>query len=740
MKTVRFFLFLLMLTCAAPTFAQVRGDVNTDQSVDISDIVAVINVIAGDGQYRTTADVNEDTKVDISDVVAIINVIAGPGYDQKQYDSLEDDVKSIIRSKAEVTNSDVSAYLTSNKYVKSCEVEDGTMYVCTTDGMELQVELNGGVEVDHTDDAELDVNSFSDQIHLALGYDLDNNTEMSAKTRYEISPFPVAEASSSFKARAVIDDGQILTSKNILVWAPWSDGFGYVKSTVEKLAGRHQLNCEVMQGSSCTLGSMLNFSKYSLVVLVCHGNKRGELCLPPTDYWKSYLGCPGFSKMVVKNEDDDVDMKEYISVNPFTAKCIPNMKFKTIIWTVMCHAGVANSAIRKACENQCVAAFVGATNIVNAYCPLNFLSKFSALFFNEGKGGVPVSYAFSGKLTQDKSLDYEFINKHQRIVEAKYDLSINKNVEFKSPNAIKAKNNSPRAYFTMLYNTIVKKKPMMLNLASSASDASSGYVEAGFCFVNTTTGERQFVPFSEENVESYQLYDYQNILSRCVITGKTDNLASGKYTYRSYLKTTEGIVYSEEGYEFEKCLTLCPDENHPHAIDLGIGVKWACCNVGASSPEQYGGYYAWGETVEKNYYSMDAYLYYSSSTGLVSLGTDISGTQYDVAHMKWGGGWHMPSYDQIGNLNNKCTSELTSINGIYGIKVTGPNGGSIFLPAAGNRWNDDTGDVGSDGYYWSSTQDPDYTYDAYYLGFNSGSMYWNYSYRNSGQSVRPVTE
>ena len=185
---------------------------------------------------------------------------------------------------------------------------------------------------------------------------------------------------------------------------------------------------------------------------------------------------------------------------------------------------------------------------------------------------------------------------------------------------------------------------------------------------------------------------------------------------------------------------LCPDTKHPHAIDLGIGVYFACCNVGASSPEEYGGYYAWGETEEKDYYDSSTYKYYNSSTGYTSLGSDIAGTQYDVAHVKWGGGWHMPSYDQLGLLTSKCTSTWTSVNGVYGRKVTGPNGASIFLPAAGRRWDDSTSNVGSFGGYCSSTQGPNYSGLAYSLYFGSGNFYRGGDGRYYGRSVRPVTE
>lgn len=201
---------------------------------------------------------------------------------------------------------------------------------------------------------------------------------------------------------------------------------------------------------------------------------------------------------------------------------------------------------------------------------------------------------------------------------------------------------------------------------------------------------------------------------------------------------------------------LCPDNNHPHMIDLGLpsGTKWACCNVGASSPEGYGGYYAWGETEEKSEYCIRNYKYVvlDDNNGIwydkghyylyQSIGSDISGTQYDVAHVKWGGDWHMPTLAQIQELLNNTTSEWTSENGVAGIKFMGSNGGSIFLPAAGVRWDSGHNHVGNYGLYWSSTLHEYYeggAYDANYLFFGSDySVDWFYDYRYYGRSVRPV--
>ena len=198
----------------------------------------------------------------------------------------------------------------------------------------------------------------------------------------------------------------------------------------------------------------------------------------------------------------------------------------------------------------------------------------------------------------------------------------------------------------------------------------------------------------------------------------------------------------------------CPDDHHPHMIDLGLpsGTKWSCCNVGATKPEDYGGYYAWGEVEEKAVYNEVTYQYctgvdlngdgwYDRNMQWQSLGSDIAGTGYDVAHVRWGGSWVMPSLDQIKELRNKCSTKWTTKNGVNGRTFTGPSGGTIFLPAAGYRWDDDLRSAGRHGSYWSSTQDPSYSYYAYHLYFDSGGAYWSryVNYRSYGRTVRPVS-
>ena len=189
-------------------------------------------------------------------------------------------------------------------------------------------------------------------------------------------------------------------------------------------------------------------------------------------------------------------------------------------------------------------------------------------------------------------------------------------------------------------------------------------------------------------------------------------------------------------------------------VDLGLpsGIKWATYNVGATKPEDYGGYYAWGETEENNDYSWSTYKWCndsydrqtkyctSSSYGTVDNKTTLD-PENDVAHVKWGGTWRMPTKAEQDELCNNCTWIWATQNGVNGYKVTGPNGNSIFLPAAGYRDGTDLNYSGSYGYYWSSSlYEGDSSYNACSLYFGSSGYDWSSYSRYYGHSVRPVLE
>ena len=214
------------------------------------------------------------------------------------------------------------------------------------------------------------------------------------------------------------------------------------------------------------------------------------------------------------------------------------------------------------------------------------------------------------------------------------------------------------------------------------------------------------------------------------ITGLIENTT---YYVRAYATNEKGTAYGEE-----KSFTTASLINGHDWVDLGLpsGLKWATCNVGAIAPEGYGYYYAWGETAPKTSYEQSNYLIYGK------VMSDFSGdATYDAARANWGGTWRMPTKAEIGELNNNCTWTWTRQNGVKGYKVTGPNGNSIFLPAAGYYSGASLNGV-EYGYYWSSTPYESSPYPAYYLTFsgiaNGRSVESSYRYR--GHTIRPVSE
>ena len=213
------------------------------------------------------------------------------------------------------------------------------------------------------------------------------------------------------------------------------------------------------------------------------------------------------------------------------------------------------------------------------------------------------------------------------------------------------------------------------------------------------------------------------------------------YWYRAYVMASDTIFYGKArhyGYEM---------------VDLGLSVKWANMNIGADIPADYGNHYAWGELEPKENYVLGTYQWYRQDR-YYNLGDnfDIAATEQDVAHVKMGNAWRMPTYAEMEELKDDCDWRWTSQDNVSGYKVTGPNGNSIFLPAAGYmdgatpQWSN------SGGVYMTSLQSGNGSDYAYTLGFTSGertiyseATYWSifshnnpFAERRIGHSVRAV--
>ena len=214
---------------------------------------------------------------------------------------------------------------------------------------------------------------------------------------------------------------------------------------------------------------------------------------------------------------------------------------------------------------------------------------------------------------------------------------------------------------------------------------------------------------------------------------KFDDLKFDKISTAKSMSTTNIVDSSSPNTNNNTNLnnySSCPDENHPHLIDLGLSseTKWACCNIDANAPSQYGNQYAWGETTSKSDFKWNNYKYTYNN-----IGNDISGTQYDVAHEKWGGSWCMPTKDQFEELLNNTTSEWFVAPGdVIGRKFKGKNGNMIFLPLLNSE--------AKGAFYWTSTNSETQSSQSYKLYFSTDyrNVEINASNHCDGYSIRPV--
>lgn len=223
----------------------------------------------------------------------------------------------------------------------------------------------------------------------------------------------------------------------------------------------------------------------------------------------------------------------------------------------------------------------------------------------------------------------------------------------------------------------------------------------------------------------------------------------------SYEDSEIVFIRMNSGYYDEPCASTGSIQGHEF-VDLGLSVNWAACNIGANLQGEKGEYYAWGEIMTKNNYIWGNYKwcdgdfqhltkYYRNGYGVTD--NIVLSSSDDVATVKWGDKWRLPTKEEIDELCNRCTWRKTTMRGVLGYIVTGPNGNSIFLPDAGIM----EFEIGSTnkstffdniGYYWSSTVNAPSCVSAYVLRFCSASDWYRIEscLRAEGCSVRPVTK
>lgn len=226
-----------------------------------------------------------------------------------------------------------------------------------------------------------------------------------------------------------------------------------------------------------------------------------------------------------------------------------------------------------------------------------------------------------------------------------------------------------------------------------------------------------------------------------------DGYHGSEYSYLNITAISLGtaivkVTDSTTGEEATLTVVVTEDstsEIPAEAVDLGLpsGTRWASYNVGATKQEEFGGYFAWGETEEKGEYTNDTYIYRG-----VDIGRNISGTNYDAAHTKWGGDWCMPTQEEFEELMNNCSHSWTKINDVNGMLFTASNGNSIFLPATGRKSDSEVWDVQTNGFYRAATCHPyyltGYSPDAGPDVFCFVEDDWARAGADDGASIRPV--
>ncbi len=264
-------------------------------------------------------------------------------------------------------------------------------------------------------------------------------------------------------------------------------------------------------------------------------------------------------------------------------------------------------------------------------------------------------------------------------------------------------------------------------------------------------------PSQQLNVKQYTILVYSHDNSRGTVSGSgtyyegsrvtITAIANSGYKFKEWndgntdnprvITVTKDAIYTAH-FEAEKNLNA----GHEY-VDLGLSVKWATCNVGATSPEDYGDYFAWAEVEPKEFYVWSNYKYSIGETQMLKYSPRIDHSTEldiddDVAIVNWGDSWRIPTYEELMELQTNCVWRWINKNGIEGYCIIGKNGNSIFLPAAGYKYEDNLESAGWEGYYWASSLYISYPNSAYALYFDSDYVSWYKNHRCYGQSIRPV--
>lgn len=656
-----------------------------------------------------------------------------PTTDLEKFETISSDVKNLLEQNPDISYEEIKTELA--KYASDLEsvvVEDDFLYVTTKGGYEIQVDKYGKSLFQESDEEEepVDMDALIAQLDdsLGIGQDDDDNDNTANATSPSGNPTPASRASS---------EGRTLHAKKILLWNPWKLCVPDFRRAMTVISKAFNLKYVELLGDNCTPSSVGTFNQYDIVVLVCHGIPRGQLVLPYNEDWQKVIGLHSSGTILIPNPHPETVLGDYIEAvvtNTDLSTLLPDLS-KTILFTGVCHVWSQNSAFLNSALRANVAEFIGATNVVNNVFVLPHLYEFARYFYK----GATAADAFYPHSPRKLYYDYTLETGEK----GKYCRTVFQDVRYEFPYCAKPNNNLLRGYRTVPYGTNPAASPRKVT-----RDAASN-MDTGFWIQNKDTGNVITVPYNSSQCTCYNSQSYQDLITSYLYSFDTSNLEEGKYVYRTYAVIDGVTIYSDNMYEF----TVVSEGDW---VDLGLpsGTIWATRNIGASKPEDYGDYFAWGETKPKSVYDPSTYQWFkydeqkgrylytkyctSSSFGAVDNRTELELSD-DAAYVNWGSGCRMPSMEQIIELIDKCNWTWTSLNGVVGqLGKSKYNKKTIFLPAAGGRYGSSLSGAGSYGDCWSRTLDTDGSFFAYGLYFRSLSANRSTNPRYNGQSVRAV--
>lgn len=560
--------------------------------------------------------------------------------------------------------------------------------------------------------------------------------------------------SSPAGTRASTEDN-IYQNTKILRWAPYQNELG-IGLDLAELVNKSPINFTIIgnyanrEATSTRLND--NLSEAGIIDIETHGNGGKYIFIPAENIVRgAYEGKEVNTIIVYFSRDLHVKYGKYDEVGvPIEAFERYSFCNDGIVFNNSCESacGSANS-LKNLFMNKGLSTYTGYTDVVNVSVVRRFMDAYTnELFYNlkSNKESIPESLKYSGKVNEQK---IDTISKDTidivRDFEAYFDVTTSKEmrfVDFEPEQEAEVTETEISFPFYLKGVRNLKDDCKVRLLISDKNEVDEEITNANI--KNYATIKPHSIGEFSDNASYYAFKG--NIEHIKDDLDKSGVGSTGTKYYWICLEYKGRYWISDEYGTFAlSSMNMCPDDNHPHMIDLGLpsGIKWACCNIGASSPEEFGGYYAWGEIndIDTRY----SYLYYDNiNYSYIYIGDNISNTQYDVTHVLWGEGYCMPTIENVDELFRSSKIEPKFVyKNVSGWRIIGPNNNMIFLPAGGRyvpkRYvNSGVNNVG-EGYYWLSIMHEIYESDAYAIQLYGDNTCYGPLPREDGASVRPVS-